>query len=80
MPLIGPARRARRRGIVMGAAIANNRNRRREDEEASATVQQTAAPSEPDYVEELKQLQALKDQNVITAEEFEAKKKQILGL
>ena len=36
--------------------------------------------SEPDYMEELERLAGLKDQGIITEEEFEAKKKQLLGL
>lgn len=39
-----------------------------------------AAEAEPDYVAELEQLAQLKAQGVITAEDFEAKKKQILGI
>jgi hypothetical protein len=39
-----------------------------------------AAPAEPDYVAELSKLAHLKDQGIISQEEFEAKKKQILGI
>ena len=39
-----------------------------------------AAPAEPDYVAELGKLAQLRDQGVITAEDFEAKKKQLLGI
>jgi hypothetical protein len=39
-----------------------------------------AAPAAPDYAAELKQLAALKEQGILSEEEFEAKKKQILGL
>jgi Short C-terminal domain len=40
-----------------------------------------AAPAaEPDYATELQQLAQLKQQGIITEEEFEAKKKQILGI
>jgi hypothetical protein len=39
-----------------------------------------AAPQEPDYAEELQKLATLKNQGVISEEEFEAKKKQILGI
>jgi hypothetical protein len=39
-----------------------------------------AAPAEPDYAAELEKLAQLKAQGIITDEEFEAKKKQILGL
>ena len=38
-----------------------------------------AAPAEPDYMDELAQLAQLKAQGIITDEEFEAKKKQLLG-
>jgi hypothetical protein len=38
-----------------------------------------AAP-EPDYVSELERLAQLRDQGVITAEDFDAKKRQLLGL
>jgi hypothetical protein len=39
-----------------------------------------AAPAEPSYAAELEQLARLRDQGVITADDFEAKKKQILGI
>jgi predicted Zn-dependent peptidase len=39
-----------------------------------------AAPAAPDYAAELEQLAQLKAQGIITEEEFEAKKKQILGI
>jgi predicted Zn-dependent peptidase len=39
-----------------------------------------AAPAEPDYAAELEQLAQLKNQGILTDEEFEAKKKQILGI
>ena len=39
-----------------------------------------AAPAAPDYAAELEQLAQLKNQGIITEEEFEAKKKQILGI
>jgi hypothetical protein len=45
--------------------------------------QQQAAPpppAEPEYMAELAQLAQLRDQGILTPEEFEAKKKQILGL
>ena len=38
------------------------------------------APAEPDYTAELEQLAQLKNQGILTDEEFEAKKKQILGI
>jgi Short C-terminal domain len=39
-----------------------------------------SAASQPDYVSELERLAQLRDQGIITDEEFEAKKKQILGI
>ena len=49
-----------------------------------AAYQQAAAyapqPATPDYTAELQQLAQLKSQGIITDEEFEAKKRQILGI
>ena len=39
-----------------------------------------AAPAQPNYIEELKKLAELKDAGIVSEEEFEAKKKQLLGL
>ena len=39
-----------------------------------------AAPAQADYTVELERLAQLRDQGVITAEDFEAKKRQLLGL
>jgi len=39
-----------------------------------------AAPAAPDYAEELQKLAELKAAGIINDEEFEAKKKQILGI
>ncbi len=61
---------ARPRGPVFGSS-------------ASAAPQAAAAPAapaEPDYKAELEQLAQLKAQGILTEEEFEAKKKQILGI
>ena len=41
---------------------------------------QQAAPAEPDYTAELQKLAKLRDDGVITAEDFDAKKKQLLGI
>ncbi len=42
--------------------------------------QAAAAPAAGDYTDELARLAQLRDQGVITAEDFDAKKKQLLGL
>jgi hypothetical protein len=50
------------------------------DEPEPAPAAPAAAPAEPDYAEELQKLAELKAAGVINDEEFEAKKKQILGI
>ena len=47
---------------------------------AAQAAAAAAAPAEPDYTAELEQLAQLKNQGILTDEEFEAKKKQILGI
>jgi membrane protease subunit (stomatin/prohibitin family) len=47
---------------------------------AQQAAAQQAAPAAPDYAAELEQLAQLKAQGILTDEEFEAKKKQILGI
>ena len=39
-----------------------------------------AAPAQHDDMAEIQQLAAMKDQGILTEEEFQAKKKQILGI
>lgn len=49
----------------------------------AAPVPPTAVPPAPaqvDYIEELRKLAELKEMGIVTEEEFEAKKKQLLGL
>ncbi len=49
-------------------------------EPQAAPAPAPAAPDEADYTAEIQQLAQMKDQGIITEEEFEAKKKQILGI
>ena len=49
-------------------------------QQAAAAQAVPAAPAAPDYAAELEQLAQLKAQGILTEEEFEAKKKQILGI
>jgi hypothetical protein len=49
-------------------------------QQAAAAQAAPAAPAQPDYTAELEQLAQLKAQGILTDEEFEAKKKQILGI
>lgn len=84
--MFGPARRVSRR-------TARRTVRRQEmlrdsmsggyDEPAPApqpAAPPPAAPAEPDYAAELQKLASLHEQGIIDDEEFEAKKKQILGI
>ena len=47
---------------------------------ASRGAGAAAAPAAPDYTAELEKLARLRDDGVITAEDYEAKKKQLLGI
>jgi hypothetical protein len=49
-------------------------------QQAYEAQQAPAAPAAPDYAAELEKLAQLKSQGILTDEEFEAKKKQILGI
>jgi hypothetical protein len=55
---------------------------REEPAEAAAPAAAAPAPAapEPEYVGELERLSQLRDQGILSDEEFEAKKKQILGI
>jgi Short C-terminal domain len=50
------------------------------EEPAETTAPAPAATSEPEYVAELERLAQLREQGILSDEEFEAKKKQILGI
>jgi len=83
---------AARTAVVAGTATAvsgrvQRRQQRKYAEEDQQYVQQVTepvqyeeAPAEPSYAAELEQLAQLKAQGIISDEEFEAKKKQILGI
>jgi Short C-terminal domain len=47
---------------------------------AAAPAPAQAAPAQQDDMAEIQQLAAMKDQGILTEEEFQAKKKQILGI
>jgi hypothetical protein len=51
-----------------------------QEEEYAPAPAAPAAPAQPDYVSELERLAQLRDQGVITPEDFDAKKSQLLGL
>jgi hypothetical protein len=81
---------AARTAVFAGTATAvSGRVQRRQQQkyaaEDQAVYQEQAPPAaapaaEPDYMAELTQLAQLRDQGILTPEEFEAKKKQLLGL
>ena len=51
------------------------------EEQAAAAPPPPAAPAAaPDYTAELEKLAKLRDEGVISAEDFDAKKKQLLGI
>lgn len=82
---------ARTAAVVGTANAVSHRQAQRyaaQDQAAYAEQQQQAAPqqyapaapAQDDMVAELQQLATLKDQGILTQEEFEAKKKQVLGI
>ena len=82
---------AARTAVVAGTVTAVSGRVAQRQQSKYVEQQQTQAPAEPaaaapaaaaesDYVAELEQLGQLRDQGILTPEEFEAKKKQILGI
>jgi hypothetical protein len=81
-----------RTAVIAGTAtsVSNRVSRRQADrwaqQEAEAYPPQAPYPqqavpaAEPDYTVELERLAGLRDQGVITAEDFDAKKRQLLGI
>lgn len=80
---MGLLRGMARTAVISGTATAvSNRVSRNQAERWSAEEPQQASaqPAQDDTVEQLQQLAQLKDQGILTQEEFDAKKKQILGI
>jgi hypothetical protein len=87
MPLV---RTMARTAVIAGTAttVSNRVSRRQagrwaEQEEQAYQQQAAAAPppaAEPDYMAELQELAKLRDTGILTNEEFEAKKRQLLGI
>ncbi len=74
-----------RTAVIAGTAtaVSNNVSRRqaaRWQAEAEQQAPQVAGPAQSDMASQLEELQGLKNQGIITDEEFSAKKQQILGL
>ena len=82
--LLGTAARA---GVAMGVAgrVQHRQQQRwaaqeQEQEAEQAPPAPAAAGGEGDYTAELEKLAKLRDEGVISADDFEAKKKQLLGI
>jgi hypothetical protein len=72
------ARMQRRRSFVQSrVGMKEDFTSREEPVETRAT---SPAASEPEYVGELERLAQLRDQGILSDEEFQAKKQQILGI
>lgn len=77
-----------RTAAIVGTANAVSHNQQQRWANQQAEQQAAAAPApqpvaaapQDDMVAELQQLASLKDQGILTQEEFDAKKKQLLGL
>jgi Short C-terminal domain len=72
------ARMQRRRSFIQDRVGMRQDFSREEPAETAAPA--PAATSEPEYVGELERLAQLREQGILSEEEFEAKKKQILGI
>jgi hypothetical protein len=83
--LVGTAARTAVAAGVAGRVRRRQEQRWAEQDYGAQEPPPAAAPApppaaEPDYVAELQRLAQLRDSGVISAEDFEAKKKQILGI
>jgi hypothetical protein len=86
-------REVARTAVIAGTATAVSGNVRRRQEEKYASAEEAQAPPQmqaapeaapasgpsPDAIEQLKELAALKDQGILTEQEFTAQKAKILG-
>ena len=73
------ARMERRRSYVQ-SRLGMREDFGRQEQPAETAAPTAPATSEPEYVGELERLSQLRDQGILSDEEFEAKKKQILGI
>jgi hypothetical protein len=78
---MGP-RAFRRRGLIVGAAVGSAAARRGQQSAAPEQDAQTqpAPATDNSYAKQLAEMEDLKAKGMITDEEYEAKRKQILGL
>lgn len=78
--MFGPSRRVARRTARRTSRRQAYMRDAMYDEPEPEYAPPPAAPAEPDYAAELQKLASLKEQGIIDDAEFEAKKKQILGI
>ena len=77
------ASRMQRRRSAMESKMGMRQDFERKEEEPAETAapsSASAAAPEPEYMAELERLAQLRDQGIVSEEEFNAKKKQILGI
>lgn len=85
---MGLIRGMARTAVVAGTAtaVSNNVSRRQarkwsnEDQESAGVQDSGTQVDQDDAVEQVQKLAELKDQGILTQQEFDAKKKQLLGL
>jgi Short C-terminal domain len=77
--MFGPSRRVARRTSRRTSRRMADRYEQSYDEPQQAPPPQ-AAPAEPDMTEQLQDLAKLHEQGILTDDEFQAKKKEILGI
>jgi hypothetical protein len=70
----------RRRSFVQSRLGTKEDFSSREEPAEAVAAAPAPAANEPEYVGELERLSQLRDQGIITNEDFEAKKKQLLGI
>ena len=73
------ARMERRRSFVQ-SRLGMREDFGRQEQPAETAAPTAPAASEPEYVGELERLSQLRDQGILSDQEFEAKKKQLLGI
>jgi hypothetical protein len=73
------ARMQRRRSFVQ-SKVGTKEDFSSREEPVETAAPTAPAASEPEYVGELERLAQLRDQGILSDQEFEAKKKQILGI
>ena len=75
-----PARRVARRTSRRTSRRMSAAQQPPQEAPPQATAPAPAAPAQQDDMAEIQQLAKMKDQGILTEEEFQAKKKQILGI